>query len=153
MPNEWMQDKKVMEEGKDQLIITTTGGHSIDCFSVYFSKEEVLIAGDLVQADHYPYFGDPTGNMESWINTLKKWETLPLKKIVPGHGKIVNKIYITTIKNYFNNLKETLIKLKKQKIFIREINNHPDLPKGYWDENLKRPTWWDYCIRLYYSKL
>ena len=153
MPTEWFNEKKVIGSGKSQVSFINTGGHTSCSSSVFFPLEGVLVAGDLVQVDQYPYFGDPSTDMNSWIETFKKWETLPIKKICPGHGGVVDKGYLKKMRNYFETLIFTLKQLKKQNLPVKEVIRHKKLPKGYWGDQIKRPVWFDYCIASLYTKL
>jgi len=153
IPNEWFKEEKVLGSGEDELILTNTGGHTIGSSSLYFAKESVIVTGDLVQVDQYPYFGDPTTDMDKWLATFRKWESLPIKKVCAGHGRIVGKEYITTMKNYFESLIASLKELKKKNLDVREVVRHEDLPKGYWGKDKERPRWFDYCIASLYQKI
>jgi glyoxylase-like metal-dependent hydrolase (beta-lactamase superfamily II) len=147
------KDRIKLGAGNDELIFTNTGGHTVCSSSVYFPGEKVLVSGDLVQVDQYPYFGDPGNDLKAWLNAFKQWENMPIEKICPGHGRPVDKSYITLMRNYFENLVSVLQKLKKENVALKEVIRHSDLPKGYWGENVKRPVWFDYCIAALYQKL
>ena len=151
MPTRWIRDKIDLEEG--ELVFIHTGGHSSDSSHVMFYTEGILVAGDLVQVDQYPYFGDPTTDMNAWLNTFKSWKKQPVKKICPGHGRIVNLNYVQKMKKYFENLIDTLRKFKKKSVPVKEVAGHPEIPQGYWGENIKKPRWWDYCIISLYNKI
>jgi glyoxylase-like metal-dependent hydrolase (beta-lactamase superfamily II) len=153
LPNLWFKDEKVLGTGDDRLVFTNTGGHSACSSSVYFPKEGVLVAGDLVQVDQWPYFGDPTTDMKAWLTTFKKWETLPVKKVCAGHGEVTDLSYVKLMRNYFENMIVTLKKLKGKKLPIQEVVTHKDLPAKYWSGTKPQPRWWNYCIAALYRKL
>jgi glyoxylase-like metal-dependent hydrolase (beta-lactamase superfamily II) len=111
------------------------------------------VAGDLVQVDQYPYFGDPTTDMKKWLSTFKKWQNLSVKKVCPGHGRVVDPGYIKLMENYFLSLIAKLKDFKKQGMSVNQVVRHPDLPPGYWGDEVPRPVWYDYCIALLYRKL
>ena len=152
-PTAWFKDKKILGKGKEQITFTNTGGHTSCSSSVYFPKERILIARDLVQVDQYPYFGDPSTDMNKWMEAFKVWEKLPIKKVCPGHGRVVDKKYIKTMRKYFESLISALKKLKKENLPAKEVVRHKDLPEGYWPADTKRPVWFDFCIASLYSKL
>jgi glyoxylase-like metal-dependent hydrolase (beta-lactamase superfamily II) len=153
IPTVFFRDKIILGEGKNQLIFTTTGGHTACSSSVFFPAQGVLVSGDLVQVDQYPYFGDPTNDMNAWLAAFKKWETMPIKKVCPGHGRPVNKSYITLMKNYFEKLISVLKKLKSRNLEAKVVIRHSELPEGYWGQEAKRPVWFDYCIASLYKSL
>jgi glyoxylase-like metal-dependent hydrolase (beta-lactamase superfamily II) len=153
MPTVLFKDQTVLGTGKNKLIFTNTGGHTVCSSSVYFPKEHVLVSGDLIQVDQYPYFGDPGNDMDAWLHAFEQWENMPIDKICPGHGPPVDKSYITLMKGYFTEMVSVLQKLKKGNVAVKEVIRHPDLPKGYWGDDVKRPVWFDYCIAALYQKL
>ncbi len=153
LPTVWFKDKKVIGNGKGKLIFTNTGGHSVCSSSIYFPKEGVLVAGDLVQVDQWPYFGDPTTDMKAWLTAFSQWEALPINKVCAGHGKVADLSYVKLMRTYFEKLIATLKVLKKQKLPVQEVIKHKDLPGKYWGNNKPQPQWWNYCIASLYNKL
>lgn len=153
MPTILFKDQIKFGTGNDVLIFTNTGGHTVCSSSVYFPGEKVLVSGDLVQVDQYPYFGDPGNDLDAWLGAFEQWEGMPIKKVCPGHGRPVDKSHINLMKNYFKDLVTVLRKLKKENLATGEVVRHPDLPKGYWPDEVKRPAWFDYCIAALYRKL
>jgi glyoxylase-like metal-dependent hydrolase (beta-lactamase superfamily II) len=153
IPTRFFKDEIILGQGRNKIIFTRTGGHTEDSSSVFFPSEGILVSGDLVQVDQYPYFGDPTNDMKAWLSAFDKWVTMPIKKVCPGHGRPVDRTYITLMKNYFEELILVLKKLKSRDLGVREVIHHPDLPQGYWDRGAKRPPWFDYCIASLYQSL
>ncbi len=153
MPKVWFEDKKIIGKGENRLVITNTGGHTMDSASVYYPREKILVAGDLVQVDQYPYFGDVTTDMKAWIKTFRKWEAKPIRKVCPGHGSVTDKKFIRTMRTYFSRLKVALKKMKKTETPVKEVVRHKDLPEGYWPKDKDRPSWFDYCIAALYKSL
>jgi hypothetical protein len=117
------------------------------------TSQGVLAAGDNLQVDYFPYFGDRTGNMIVWIETLKRWEGMDVQKICPGHGRIANETYITAVREYYEKLVAALKKLKSDGVPVREAVSHPDLPAGYWPEDLEKPGWFDPAVAGLYRAL
>lgn len=152
-PTEWIEKEKTFGTGKDQVVIRHTGGHTAGCAYALLASQGVLVSGDNVQVDYYPYFGDPTGDMAVWIETLVQWEGMDLKKVCPGHGRAVEKDYVTTMREYYEALVAALEKLKAEGVPIREAVVHPSLPKGYWPESLEKPGWFDPSVAGLYRSL
>lgn len=153
MPTRFFKDQIVLGQGERTLFFSTTGGHTADSSSVFFPSEGVLVSGDLVQVDRYPYFGDPTNNMDDWLAAFSKWEGMPIKKICPGHGRSVDKTYITLMKNYFLELISVLKTFKSSGFDVKDVIRNPGLPEGYWNPKAQRPIWFDYCIASLYQSL
>lgn len=152
-PTVWFDEEYAFGKGENRIVIRRTGGHTAGCSYALMMSEGVLAAGDNVQVDYYPYFGDPTGDMTAWIETLKAWEGLDLRAICPGHGRAVDEAYLTATREYFETLVATLRKLKSEGVPVREAVAHPDLPAGYWPEGLEKPGWFDPSVAGLYSAI
>lgn len=152
-PTKWFEEETTFGTGKHQVVIRWTGGHTAGCSYALMTSEGVLVAGDNVQVDYYPYFGDQTGDMTVWIETLKQWENMDLQTICPGHGRIVDKSYVTMARRYFEDLVAALGKLKSDGVPIQEAVSHPGLPKGYWPGGLEKPGWFDPAVAGLYRSL
>jgi len=152
-PTKWFEEEITFGAGKSQVIIRRTGGHTAGCSYALMTSQGVLAAGDNVQVDYYPYFGDQTGDMTVWIETLEQWEGMDLKKICPGHGRVVDKTYITAVREYYEALVAALRKLKSEGVPVREAVCHPDLPAGYWPEGLEKPGWFAPAVAGLYRSL
>jgi glyoxylase-like metal-dependent hydrolase (beta-lactamase superfamily II) len=153
LPNTWVKDEMTFGSPKGGVIFRNTGGHSSCSSNIYFKKEGILVAGDLIQADQYVYFGDPTTSLSKWIDTLKKWETMNIVKICPGHGRVVDRSYLKQVWTFFERMISAVKKLKADQVPIEKVVNHPSLPKGYWPQNIEKPRWWNYCISSLYQKI
>ena len=153
LPGLWFGSEMSIGNGEERLEIRNTGGHS-SCSSVlWFPAEGVVIAGDLLQVDRYPYFGDPTTDLGAWIETLESWERPEVKALCPGHGPLVTGDYVAPVRRYFQAVVETVGRLKKDGVPLEEVVAHPDLPPGYWPADLPAPGWWPYCIAGLYQRL
>ena len=61
-------------------------GHTDNDIAVLVPDAEVLFAGDLVEADAPPYFGD--GYPIEWPATVERLVDLVTGAVVPGHGDV-----------------------------------------------------------------
>jgi glyoxylase-like metal-dependent hydrolase (beta-lactamase superfamily II) len=152
-PTEWFEEDMTFGTGKQQVMIRWTGGHTAGCSFALMPSEGVLVAGDNVQVDYYPYFGDQTGDMTVWIETLKQWEKMDLNTICPGHGRIVDKTYVMMVRKYYEDLVAALTKLKSDGVPVQEAVSHPNLPQGYWPDGLDKPGWFDPAVAALYRSL
>jgi len=153
LPTKWFDKELLLGYDGNQLILRNTGGHTSGSSHAYYTPEKVIISGDLVQVDQYAYFGDPSTNMDAWITTLKKWKSMPVEKICPGHGRMVESNYLASVIAYFEEMVSTLRKLKEMGLPVKEVVRHTSLPKGYWPDGLDRPGWYDYAIARLYQEL
>jgi glyoxylase-like metal-dependent hydrolase (beta-lactamase superfamily II) len=152
-PTQWLDKEMTFGSGESQVIIRRTGGHTTGCSYAMMMSEGVIVAGDNLQVDRYPYFGDQTGDMTAWIETLQQWEGMDLRKFCPGHGRVVDKAYVTGVRTYYEELVAALRKLKAQGVPVGEAVSHPDLPEGYWLEGLEKPVWFDPAVAGLYRSL
>lgn len=153
MPTTWFDDEITFGSGKNQVAIRRTGGHTAGSSYALTTSRNVLVAGDNVQVDNFPYFGDRTGDMTVWIETLRDWEDMNLRSVCPGHGRVVDKAYVTAMREYYEELVAALRKLKSEGVPIREAVSHPSLPSGYWPEGLEKPGWFDPAVAGVYRSL
>lgn len=153
LPTDWFDKEMSMGEGEKRVVFKNTGGHTAGSSSAYLISEGVLAVGDLVQVDRYPYFGDPDVDIKQWIESLKYWESLDVKKVCPGHGRIVGSDYVRLVREFFERMVAVLKKLKDSNIPVPEVSTHPALPEGYWGDKVKRPVWYGFCIERLYKKM
>jgi glyoxylase-like metal-dependent hydrolase (beta-lactamase superfamily II) len=152
-PTEWFDEETTFGDGESRVVIRKAGGHTAGCSYAILSSDGVLVAGDNLQVDQFPYFGDRTGDMAVWIATLKQWEAMNLQSFCPGHGRAVDKAYVTEVRVYFEKLVATLRRLKSEGVPLQEAVNHPDLPAGYWPNELEKPGWFDPAVAQLYRSL
>ncbi len=152
LPTVWVDDEQSFGSGESRAVFATTGGHTNGSSYVWFPSEGVLVGGDLVQVDKYPYFGDQTNDLPAWIAALKAWHAMDPKAICPGHGRSVDKDYLRLEWEFFEEMIATLKKLKVEDVPVEEAVVHTSLPAGYWPDQ-PEPRWWKYCIALCYRGL
>jgi glyoxylase-like metal-dependent hydrolase (beta-lactamase superfamily II) len=152
LPTVWVEGEQTFGSGEKTAVFATTGGHTTGSSYVWFPSEGVLVGGDLVQVDKYPYFGDQTNDLTAWIAALKSWHAMEPTAICPGHGRSVDKDYLRLEWDYFEELIAVLTKLKAEGVPVEEAVVHASLPAAYWPDQ-PEPRWWKYCIALSYRGL
>ena len=152
VPTVWVDGEQTFGLGDRTAVFATTGGHTTGSSYVWFPSEGVLVGGDLVQVDKYPYFGDTTNDLDLWINALKSWHEMAPTAICPGHGRAVDKDYLRLEWEYFEALIAALAKLKADEIPVEQAVVDASLPAAYWPDQ-PEPRWWKYCIALAYRSL
>lgn len=152
-PTKWFDEEMTFGTGESRVIIRRTGGHTAGCSYALMTSQGILVAGDNVQVEQYPYFGDRTGDMTVWIETLEHWEGMDLQNICPGHGRVVGAAYVTAVREYYQKLVAVLEKLKSEDVPVQEAVSHPDLPEGYWPEDLEKPGWFEPAVAGLYRSL
>ncbi len=153
MPTDWVEGERTFGPPGREIFFATTGGHTTGSSYIWFPNERVLVAGDLVQVDKYPYFGDPTNDLDAWITALDRWTDMSIKAVCPGHGRVVGADYLRLEREYFANLISAMTSLKAEGATLEDAVTHASLPDGYWDPDLPEPRWWKYCLATYYRSL
>jgi len=152
LPTIWVDKEQAFGSNDSRAVFATTGGHTTGSSYVWFPSERVLVGGDLVQVDKYPYFGDRTNDLDLWIVALKRWHDLKPAAICPGHGRAVDKDYLRLEWEYFEALIAALVRLKADEVPVEEAVVDASLPAAYWPDQ-PEPRWWKYCIALCYRSL
>jgi glyoxylase-like metal-dependent hydrolase (beta-lactamase superfamily II) len=150
-PDRWVEGEAVLGEG--ELVLKVIGGHSDCSSSILFPRERVLAAGDLLQVDRYPYFGEPDTDLGRWINALRSWEGMELDALLPGHGRSVGCSYLAGVRRFFEEMVEAVTELKAEGVAAEEVAGHPRIPSGYWPADAIRKPAYDFSIVNLYKRL
>ena len=152
MPDRWISENFSIGE-KRELEIQVLGGHSSCSTSIFYVPDKIMLVGDLIQADVYPYFGEPDTDIHGWINSLKKWEEMDIAYILPGHGEVLKKEYSTKVRIYFEKLISCLREFRKEKLTEEQILARPELDEGYWPKGAERKPAYNFSITNLYKKI
>jgi len=152
MPSLWFDGELELGSGDSKLILRNAGGHSECSIYAYFEKEKILLVGDEIQVDYYPYFGDQGGDLIKWISILKNWEAMEFDYACPGHGSVANKAYLTKTRVFFESLNTKLIELKKKDVSEEELYKSINAIEKYWPEDQALPVWYNSAIKRAYIK-
>ncbi|MHA2299263.1 MAG: hypothetical protein ACXAEU_16340 [Candidatus Hodarchaeales archaeon] len=116
--------EKAFGQEPDQIILKVTGGHTKPSSSIHVPAEKTLFTGGNL-CTCYAQSIWWTGA----IDIYKEWESLDIEYVVPGHGHVVNKDYITGIRIWFEELLEKLRELKKEGLTKAKVLKRSDLPE------------------------
>ncbi len=146
-----ISDEMKLGSPEQQILFKVIGGHS-DCSAyLYYLPEDILIAGDNFNCDHAQNSGCMLAGMnDKGIAILKLFEDLNPKKVIPGHGPVVEKDYIRTSRVYFSEMFAKLKELKEKGVSLGEASKHPGLPNFFED---KKHRQWDHIMSSWYSQL
>jgi glyoxylase-like metal-dependent hydrolase (beta-lactamase superfamily II) len=151
MPTTWVKDRMVL--GGGDVVFQLVGGHSSCSSSIHVIPERVIMAGDLMQVDRTPYFGEPDTDIDKWIGALKIWESMDLDTVVPGHGGSVDRNYVSSVRVFFEEMLGALRSLKEEGVPLDEVAHHSRLPLGYWPADAERKPTYDFSINSLYRRL
>lgn len=98
---EWQQSLRIVEpeitftgrtilyKGDTELHLIPLGGHTEATTVVYFPREKVLFAGDLVVTDRPPFLSQ--SDTKQWLEALAYLRKVRFDVLVPGHGELSGK--------------------------------------------------------------
>jgi glyoxylase-like metal-dependent hydrolase (beta-lactamase superfamily II) len=117
-----------------ELMFCSTGGHSPDSAFIYSPSERTLCAGDNLLT----CYAQLVGNGKKMLEIYHRWESMDIQQVIPGHGRVVGKEYITCVRTYFEALIGALRELKQKGYSLEEVMTHPRLPDYF---GTQQPEW------------
>jgi len=147
--------KKELTIGNEEkkIIITLTGGHSLDSATIYIPSEKVLITGDEFYHSQVPLFAGMPENHQNWLKAIKSWEKLDVKTVIPGHGSPIEFEYVVNARKFIEKTFKTLKELKEKSIEVDEAVKDERLKDYYGKSNWKDPSWWKESLKALYMSL
>ena len=120
-----------LEDREFSVEIVHAGGHTMDSSYVYFPQEKTLFSGDLIFAKTFFYAGDQTFNPDRWTEALKRFMTMEIQTIVPGHGPICSKEEVETYIQFFETTSSIMKQLIKAGAKEKEAVENTSFPDFY----------------------
>ncbi|MFO8056676.1 MAG: MBL fold metallo-hydrolase [bacterium] len=90
-PAGYVSEPDRLEAGGTVLQVLDTPGHAPGHIVLLQETSEVLFTGDLITGAGSTLVAPPEGNMEKYMASLHRVKTLGVKKILPGHGPVVDR--------------------------------------------------------------
>ncbi len=130
---EIFEDKFIIEEEALTVEFHHVAGHSIGSSVAYVPSEGILFAGDLFFEESinlglpflgiYQFSPRKTGNPEECLTAFRKFKTMKLDYIVPGHGNVIDnpQEYLDDQIEFYNTLKSFIISEIKEGKTMEEI--------------------------------
>jgi glyoxylase-like metal-dependent hydrolase (beta-lactamase superfamily II) len=75
--------------GDDTLRAVYTPGHRFDHLCFFLEGARTLFAGDVVAGVGTVVIAPPEGDMQGYLNTLKRLQALDIAEVVPAHGPTI----------------------------------------------------------------
>ncbi|NHJ46566.1 MAG: MBL fold metallo-hydrolase [Asgard group archaeon] len=151
LPTKTVENELIISSGENDVIVKEIGGHTKCSLYVYIPSEKTIIIGDNLASDTSQlgqcFFRSISKNTIEILNELEK---LDYEFVVPGHGPVVDKNYLTNSKNYLSELFIALEKIARDEVKPCDLKiDHSYLPV-FFDGNL--PDCWNIVLkRLYVS--
>ncbi len=124
IPNIGVSNEETFYPQDNCLYFRTCRGHSAASAYVYIPSEKTLFTGGNLNTC-YSQFVWPI----QVIEVYKEWEDLDVKHVVPGHGPIVTRSYITQIREYFERLISKLRELRDEGLTTQQVLTNIDIPE------------------------
>ena len=134
----WLEDGTVIDLGNYKLQAIHTPGHTSGCICLYEPSEGLLFTGDTVFAGGALSEITGSGNMSDYMNSIQRLNSLKIREIYPGHGRLSNTpdedlpkavVYAQTLFNDTKMFFEAFIK-------TRELEEK----SGYWRGAQESPS-------------
>jgi glyoxylase-like metal-dependent hydrolase (beta-lactamase superfamily II) len=87
---EGLPDGQTIHAGGASLEVLHTPGHTRDHLCFWLKEEKGLFSGDLVMSGSTVVIAPPEGDMAAYLTSLERLRRLPLDRIYPGHGDVIN---------------------------------------------------------------
>ena len=94
LPNITYSERMTLYMGEHTFQIMHTPGHTLGQTSVYIPQEKVLFVGDNVFGQTRTAIHD--ADLAKWLESIELYESLDVKYVLGGHGKICDKAYLQT---------------------------------------------------------
>ena len=76
--------------GRFTLEALHTPGHASNHLSFFLKEEHALFSGDLIMSGSTIVIAPPDGDMAAYLRSLARLKQLPLARIYPGHGDVID---------------------------------------------------------------
>ncbi len=70
------------------VLVKRTGGHTSGSSYVYCPNYKILVAGDNLFNESFPWGGAETADPYAWIQALEEYLSLDVEYYIPGHGPV-----------------------------------------------------------------
>jgi glyoxylase-like metal-dependent hydrolase (beta-lactamase superfamily II) len=104
LPTEAFENIIEIEDYDVKIMIKNTGGHTAGSTYVYYPAAKVLIAGDNLFINSFPWAGDQSADPQLWIDTFKEYLSMDVEFFIPGHGPVCGKDGVQEYLDYFEKV-------------------------------------------------
>ena len=119
LPRYTFSDRMWLHLGDATLELIHMGGHTASTIVIYLIEDRVLLSGDVLVSNMHPYKGQ--ANFRQWIAALEKIQEMDIDVIVPGHGEICDKAEAGRMLEYFRQMWDRVLSLRREGCTKEEI--------------------------------
>ncbi|MHA1481394.1 MAG: MBL fold metallo-hydrolase, partial [Candidatus Thorarchaeota archaeon] len=127
IPKWGFDQKHIISDNQLRIEFYHSGGSTGCSAYAYFPAQRVLVTGDDLVAEDWPFLTEACGSPEKMIQAFNHMLSLDPDIVIPGHGKIVGKSHIQEHLDFLNEL----IKRVKAGIEIGTTSEELELPEFY----------------------
>ena len=89
VPERLYHDGEVIACGEFQMRLLHTPGHASNHLCFLLEEEGMLFTGDHILEGTTPVILPPDGNMGHYLDSLRRLQTMSLRALAPGHGRLI----------------------------------------------------------------
>lgn len=111
-PDITFSERLTLYLGKHTFRLINLPGHSPYQVAVYVPEERIVFTSDNVVVEGMPYFHQAVP--DRWLKSLKEYEKLDVDRVVPGHGRVVDRSYFRqmsqTVQTFIDTVRSAIDK-------------------------------------------
>ncbi|MCG3226197.1 MAG: MBL fold metallo-hydrolase [Candidatus Heimdallarchaeota archaeon] len=138
LPTVTFEGEYTIEEEGVKVEIVQTNGHTRGSSYLFIPSDNIVITGDLLFAETFPYGGDPTADPYLWIDAYTQMIYLNPAKVVPGHGPITFKEELEIQQKYLEMLVKKIEDLVVDGLTKEEVLERTDFPEFPYEVDANR---------------
>ena len=127
LPTEVLSDRRDLVIGDTRIEIVHLGGHTPGSSVVWLPDAGVLLSGDLLFVERYPFIGD--ADIPDLIAALKRLRSFDAGIIIPGHGPLCGNVEIAGMLAYVHETWSRTVDHLAQGHSADEAAADPDYPR------------------------
>jgi cyclase len=144
IPNKTFDGSMQIDLGNRKVVLTDPGkANSPHAVTFYIPDAQILFTGDILVQTPLPYVG--MSWPVSWVNVLKRMESIPIKAMVPGHGPVqTDHTYTMQLRQFLEAVLSKTEAMIRQGMTLDQIRNAIDMDdhrKGVWGREEDKEDW------------
>ncbi len=88
-PDQAWQEGDYLREADFTLRAVHTPGHAGNHLCFHLEQEQLLFTGDHIMEGSTVVIAPPDGDMQAYLSSLRRLQTLPIRRLAPAHGNLM----------------------------------------------------------------